>query len=247
MTLPAASKDPQIVHTLPGRVRVHLPGWSGRESRWLEMALGRLPGVQAVQVNPVTRNALVRYDPSATGISRILAALAMWLAAPAVWAERAPGTADAVDTLGVSSERRAVSRAVQAPRPAHAPGTPAHAVGPIRRPATSAALPEVTRTVRPVHDAWQLQSALNSMPHHDYRWARSLPRAHPLLDMAHLALKAVGVILTFLSAGSPIGLALGCVEALQLLVELRARRFALVWPPPPTAEYRPSMSGGIAL
>ena len=62
----AAAEQPRIVHALPGRVRVHLPGWGGRSQRPLEAALRRMRGVSDVRSSLLTRNVLIRFDPEAT-------------------------------------------------------------------------------------------------------------------------------------------------------------------------------------
>ena len=71
----AAVAEPRVIHTLPGRVRIHVPGWAGQGRRGVETELRRLQGVQATQVNPLTGNALIRFDPAATDEAAILAAV----------------------------------------------------------------------------------------------------------------------------------------------------------------------------
>src|SRR5919199_6220181 len=70
-----AAEEPRIVHALPGRVRMHLPGWDGTGQRSLEAGLRRVRGVSDVRSNPLTRNVLVRFDPEATDDESILAAV----------------------------------------------------------------------------------------------------------------------------------------------------------------------------
>lgn len=55
--------EPRLLHAVTGRVRVHLPGWSGQGKRLLEREVHRLQGIQRVQANPVTSNLLVIFDP----------------------------------------------------------------------------------------------------------------------------------------------------------------------------------------
>ncbi|MBV9453177.1 MAG: HAD-IC family P-type ATPase [Rubrobacter sp.] len=71
----AVAEEPRIVHTLPGRVRVHLPGWEGRGQRGLETSLRRIGGVREVRSSPLTRNVLVRFDPEVTDDETILTAV----------------------------------------------------------------------------------------------------------------------------------------------------------------------------
>src|SRR5919199_778371 len=70
-----AAEEPRIVHALPGRVRMHLPGWDGTRQRSLEARLRRVRGVSDVRSNPLTRNVLIRFDPEATDDESILAAV----------------------------------------------------------------------------------------------------------------------------------------------------------------------------
>lgn len=56
--------EPHIVHIATGRVRVHLPGWSGQGKRLIETQLRQLQGIQRVQANPLTGNILVLFDPA---------------------------------------------------------------------------------------------------------------------------------------------------------------------------------------
>jgi len=71
----AVPEEPQVIHALAGRVRVHLPAWSGGERRQLEARLRRVPGVRRAEANPVTRNVLVVFDPARTNSETVLAAL----------------------------------------------------------------------------------------------------------------------------------------------------------------------------
>src|SRR5262245_10203789 len=53
----------QILHALPGRLRVHLSEWTGRGARQIEKRLRRVPGVQRAEANPATKNVLIVSDP----------------------------------------------------------------------------------------------------------------------------------------------------------------------------------------
>jgi hypothetical protein len=52
----------KVVHSLPGRLRVHLPQLAG--SHAVVHILRRLPGVREVRSNPRTGNVLLYYDPA---------------------------------------------------------------------------------------------------------------------------------------------------------------------------------------
>jgi len=64
-----------LIHALPGRARLHAPGWSERTQRLLIPRLLQLRGVRRVQGNPLTGNMLVLFDPVATDAETILARL----------------------------------------------------------------------------------------------------------------------------------------------------------------------------
>ena len=77
MTVTNAADQPRLVHAVPGRVRVNVPGWTGAWTgqRQIETRLRQLPGVQAVQANSLTGNVVVRFSPGQTSESTILSAL----------------------------------------------------------------------------------------------------------------------------------------------------------------------------
>lgn len=63
----------QVVHRLPGRLRVKVPGLQGSGEcvapyqAVFEEALAAVPGVLAVRGNPLTGTVLVNYDAAVTG------------------------------------------------------------------------------------------------------------------------------------------------------------------------------------
>lgn len=71
----AILEEPRLIHALPGRVRVHLPEWTGRGQRTLETRLRQVPGVRSAQANPLTGNLLVCFDPAVTDDQMVLAAV----------------------------------------------------------------------------------------------------------------------------------------------------------------------------
>ncbi len=82
-----------ILSLLPGRVRLHLHGWLGDNGENIEKRLRRVEGVKDVHLNPVTGNALVRFDPRTTDTQQLLGELqdtwCRWLGAR----QRAPAPA----------------------------------------------------------------------------------------------------------------------------------------------------------
>jgi copper chaperone CopZ len=77
----------RVLSHIPGRLRVHLPGWRGEQPDHIEVRLREVPGVQSVRANPLTRNVLVRFDRQVLGLQAIVAAL--WPGADA--ADPSPG------------------------------------------------------------------------------------------------------------------------------------------------------------
>jgi cation-transporting ATPase I len=71
----SSTEGPQVVHTLPGRLRVHLPGWSGQGQLSLETHIRRMRGVEHVQATPTTGNILISFDPGKTNEPALLESL----------------------------------------------------------------------------------------------------------------------------------------------------------------------------
>ena len=68
----ALAQEPSLVHSVPGRVRVHLPELSSQNRRDLENALRHQPGIQSVQANPDTGNVLIRFSTALTDSRTVL-------------------------------------------------------------------------------------------------------------------------------------------------------------------------------
>ena len=66
----------QIIHELPGRVRIGCPGLQHlpNEASEIGRRLGALPGVRTVRVSAITENVLVHFDSGRAGAQDILAA-----------------------------------------------------------------------------------------------------------------------------------------------------------------------------
>src|SRR5947209_5446532 len=80
-TLPGPSmtsvtgEAPRVLHSLPGRLRVHVANGEGNGQQRLERRLRRIPGVQSVQWNDITGNALIRFDPHTSDAPAIVDAI----------------------------------------------------------------------------------------------------------------------------------------------------------------------------
>ena len=70
-----ATATPQVVHALPGRLRVHAPQWAQAPAD-VEERLRSLPGVDAVRASAATGNVLVTFDAARLARERVLEALA---------------------------------------------------------------------------------------------------------------------------------------------------------------------------
>jgi copper chaperone CopZ len=68
----AVAEESRVLHSLPGRIRVHLLGWSGQDKRGIEKQLRQVWGVRSVQANPLTGNVLVQFDPAITNEQTII-------------------------------------------------------------------------------------------------------------------------------------------------------------------------------
>jgi uncharacterized membrane protein YbaN (DUF454 family) len=69
------ARDASVVHSSFGRLRFHLPHWSGEGADGLVEALRNLAGVTHAEANPVTSNALILFEPRQTSAADLLAAL----------------------------------------------------------------------------------------------------------------------------------------------------------------------------
>src|SRR6266480_2956537 len=68
----AVVEKPCILHTTPGRVRIHMPDWSGQGKRALEGQLRQVPGIHSVEANALTGNILIHFVATATNEQDIL-------------------------------------------------------------------------------------------------------------------------------------------------------------------------------
>jgi hypothetical protein len=66
---------PRLLHAIPGRVRLHLAGWSGKDQKLIETNLRAIKGVHAVRVDTLTCNALIHFDCQTTSTATLLSAL----------------------------------------------------------------------------------------------------------------------------------------------------------------------------
>jgi hypothetical protein len=65
----------QVLSSLPGRLRVHLPNGHEGQLAWGEARLRQVPGVQEVRANRLTGNVLIHFNHRAVGAEQVLAAL----------------------------------------------------------------------------------------------------------------------------------------------------------------------------
>jgi cation-transporting ATPase I len=71
----AQATDARVLHSIAGRLRLHLPHWSGKGGKRLAAAIRHLPGVHKAEPNPVTGNVLIFFDPQQTGCEQLQAGL----------------------------------------------------------------------------------------------------------------------------------------------------------------------------
>jgi hypothetical protein len=96
--------QPQLLHSIPGRIRVHLPHWGGLECEALQRRIRLLPGVRGVVANPLTGNVLIRFDPLRTSAQGLLPLLSSVLANSPAPAGQSRGRPRKLRTLGKSVE-----------------------------------------------------------------------------------------------------------------------------------------------
>ena len=70
-----ADGKPYIIHALPGRMRAHVPAWSGHGPYQVEQHVRKVPGVKRVEASYLTRNVLIGFDPQTTDEATLLAVL----------------------------------------------------------------------------------------------------------------------------------------------------------------------------
>src|SRR5262245_21781553 len=60
------SQYAQVVHHIPGRMRVKLPHTKGQHQllQEIQQSISPLPGIKRVEINPTTGSVLVEYDPT---------------------------------------------------------------------------------------------------------------------------------------------------------------------------------------
>jgi hypothetical protein len=66
---------PRVLHTLPGRLRVHLPGSSRQGRNHLESRLRQVRGIHSARASTLTDNVLIHFDPATTNPATLLSAL----------------------------------------------------------------------------------------------------------------------------------------------------------------------------
>lgn len=71
----ALAENFRVLSVIPGRLRLHLTGWTNGSAERIEDFLRRINGVKSVQANLLTRNVLVQFDPLVTDADTLLAKL----------------------------------------------------------------------------------------------------------------------------------------------------------------------------
>lgn len=116
--LPMTARPPEVLSLMPGRARLHLPGWSGKNPREVERRLRILDGVQEAQANSRTGNVLIHFDrniSAARFLSEFPALQPAWSSGnqpePAGVAEASKGVSPALPSQ-TASGNTVVARAV---------------------------------------------------------------------------------------------------------------------------------------
>jgi uncharacterized protein len=116
------AREPTLVHASFGRVRVHLPHWTGTRGEELVARLRRLRGVSHAEANPLTGNVLLRFDPQQTSAQALVATLPALRLEPSplpALLDPAPAPAEEIGQLLERPARRPVVYATGARRVAY--------------------------------------------------------------------------------------------------------------------------------
>jgi hypothetical protein len=62
----------KVLHSSPGRLRIHIPDWTKVESTGLEHRMRAVMGVEAVRVNRQKQNVLIWYGHPPGAMERVL-------------------------------------------------------------------------------------------------------------------------------------------------------------------------------
>jgi uncharacterized membrane protein YbaN (DUF454 family) len=95
-----AMREPSVVHASRGRLRVHLPHWFGTDGEEIVAAVHRLPGVTGVEVNPLTGNVLILFEPEQAAAADLIEALPAVGVKPAVSPALLRGDTERATALG---------------------------------------------------------------------------------------------------------------------------------------------------
>jgi copper chaperone CopZ len=70
----------QFIHQIPGRLRVRIPGLkaSGSVAGKVQIALSRISGVNAADINLLTGSVVILYDDQAATLDAIIGVLGVW-------------------------------------------------------------------------------------------------------------------------------------------------------------------------
>jgi calcium-translocating P-type ATPase len=90
---------PRVIHSLPGRIRVHVPG---ADPEAIERRLAELQGVHEVRASAQTQNVLVRFDASETDEASIVSSLSPPRARRARSSDPAPAARPAARVVGAA-------------------------------------------------------------------------------------------------------------------------------------------------
>ncbi len=203
------------MHAIPGRVRVHVRGWSGRRQHDVESQLERQPGVRSARANPRTGNVLIHFDPAATNERSILGAVRTLTPdmPPASREQSAPPTERAKRVRAPTPDCSALLQSA-----ARTGGVvagfgvlAARRLAGSQNPPVSGGIPAVTAGTIGVLESFPV--------------TRDAVRKRLGPDVAELLL-GVASIASLTLAGSSLGLVVSGLAALRLLTEVRARQAA---------------------
>jgi uncharacterized membrane protein YbaN (DUF454 family) len=101
----APTQKASIVRSSPGRLRVHLPQWSGKRDVELVARLRQLPGVTHAEASSVTGNILVLFRPQQVSEQALLEVLPRLRLEPLTLAAQPRTVAGSAEVVAVSEVR----------------------------------------------------------------------------------------------------------------------------------------------
>ncbi len=213
---------PRVLHTLPGRVRLCLSGWTDADRSAAMTCLRTLQGVRRVEAHALTGNMLIVYDTRVTTEGAIVAAL--WLLSSGGCAAR-PLPATTCDLRRRRQPPRSISPTQDVAAP-HSIATQDVVVSPLAGDtSTERAVAQRGRQMRLalVPMIPRQRGASDQVMHDSGHGATVYQWASTRTTTTHVVTEAALLALRFVAGGGPLGLLVDGVEILHLIARVVSR------------------------